>query len=91
MPGFVRLDYNWRDEVSYTDRTSFPAANLPQKSDAIGLLDARLGLDWKSATFELYGSNLTNENKWIDPYYSWGNANRTRPRTVGLKVGFRFD
>ena len=91
MPGYFRLDYSWRAKVDYTDRTSFPTANVPQKSDAIGLLDGRLGLDWKSASFELYGTNLTNENKWIDPYYAWGNANRTRPRTVGLQVGIRFD
>jgi outer membrane receptor protein involved in Fe transport len=91
MPGYFRLDYNWRGKVDYTDRTSFPAANVPQESDKIGLLDGRLGLDYKAASFELYGTNLTNENKWIDPYYDWGNANRTRPRTIGLQVGYRFD
>jgi outer membrane receptor protein involved in Fe transport len=91
MPGYFRLDYSWRDKVDYTDRTSFPATNVPQQSDEIGLLDGRLGLDYKSASFELYGTNLTNENKWIDPYYEWGNANRTRPRTIGLQVGYRFD
>lgn len=91
MPGFVRLDYSYRDEVSYTDRTSFAPANLPQTSDSIGLLDGRIGLDWKAANFELFGTNLTNENKWIDPYHAWSNANRTRPRVVGVRVGFRFD
>ena len=91
MPGYFRLDYSWRDKVDYTDRTSFPAANLPQQSDKIGLLDGRIGLDWKAARFELYGSNLTNENKWIDPYIGWDNANRTRPRTIGLSAGYRFD
>lgn len=91
MPGFVRFDYSYRDEVTYIDRTSFPVANLPQRSDSIGLLDARIGLDWKSASFELFGTNLTDENKWIDPYHAWNNANRTRPRVVGVRVGFNFD
>jgi iron complex outermembrane recepter protein len=91
LPGFFRVDYSYRDKVSYVDRTSFPAENVPQYSDAIGLVDARLGLKWGAASFELFGSNLGNENKWIDPYHDWTNANRTRPRTWGLKVGYNFD
>ena len=91
MPGFARVDYSYRDKVDYVDRTTFPAGNVPQTSDVIGLLDARVGLYRGKATFELFGSNLTNENRWIDPYHAWANANRTRPRTVGLKVGFNFD
>jgi outer membrane receptor protein involved in Fe transport len=88
MPGYVRFDYSYRDAVDYTDRTSFLPQFIPQTSDDIGLLDARLGLAWRAASFELYGSNLTNENKFIDPYIGWQNANRTRPRTVGLKVTY---
>jgi iron complex outermembrane recepter protein len=91
MPGYVRLDYSYRDEVSYIDRTSFPPENLPQFADSIGLLDARIGLDWRSVSFEFYGLNLTDENRWIDPYYAWTNANRTRPREIGLRAAFRFD
>jgi hypothetical protein len=88
MPGYVRFDYSYRDAVDYTDRQSFLPEFVPQTSDDIGLLDARLGMGWKAASFELYGSNLTNENKFIDPYVGWLNANRTRPRTVGLKVTY---
>jgi hypothetical protein len=88
MPGYARFDYSYRDAVDYTDRQSFLPEFVPQTSDDIGLLDARLGLGWKAASFELYGSNLTNENKFIDPYVGWLNANRTRPRTVGLKVTY---
>ncbi|MBL8271288.1 TonB-dependent receptor [Steroidobacter sp.] len=90
LPAFVRLDYSYRDKVSYVDRTSYPLANVPQYSDDIGLVDAGVGLTWSKATFELFGTNLSNENKWIDPYHGWSNANRTRPRTVGLKVGYSF-
>lgn len=90
LPGYARVDYSYRDEVTYVDRTSFPAENVPQKSDAIGLVDARIGLEWNAAWFELYGTNLTNENKWIDPYHQWTNANRTRPRAIGFKVGYNF-
>jgi outer membrane receptor protein involved in Fe transport len=90
LPGYVRVDYSYRDAVSYIDRSSFPAENLPQLSDEISLVDARLGLEWGKASFELYGTNLTNQNKWIDPYHQWTNANRTRPRAIGLKAAYSF-
>jgi iron complex outermembrane recepter protein len=90
LPAYLRLDYSYRDAVSYVDRSSFPAQNVPQFSDDIGLLDARFGLDWNQAWLEIYGTNLTNQNKWIDPYHEWTNANRTRPRAIGVKVGYNF-
>jgi len=33
---------------------------------------------------------LTNENDSIDPYVGWKNANRTKPRTIGVKYGIDF-
>lgn len=91
LPGFVRLDYSYRDKVPYVDRSSFPAENVPQYSDDVSLLDARIGLTWNQATFELFGSNITDENDYIDPYHAWANANRTRPRMVGLNVRYEFE
>ncbi|HEY0686438.1 MAG TPA: TonB-dependent receptor [Steroidobacter sp.] len=90
MPGFFRVDYSYRDKVSYVDLSSFPRENTPQFSDDISLLAARLGMKIGQASVELFGTNLTNENKWIDPYHDWTNANRTRPREVGVKVGYQF-
>jgi outer membrane receptor protein involved in Fe transport len=90
LPAYIRLDYSYRDAVSYVDRSSFPAENVPQFSDEIGLLDARIGIDWNQAWFEIYGMNITNQNKWIDPYHQWTNANRTRPRAIGVKLGYNF-
>ncbi|WP_129778248.1 TonB-dependent receptor [Peristeroidobacter soli] len=90
LPSFIRVDYNYRDAVTYIDRTSFLPQYIPQTSDAIGLLDASVGVTWNAATVELFGTNLTNENKWIDPYYNWNNANRTRPRVVGVRVNYEF-
>ncbi len=90
-PGFARVDYSYRDQVTYIDRSSFPEEFLPQLSDDIGLLDARIGITLNRTTLELFGNNLTDENKTIDPYVAWSNANRTRPRMVGLKVRFDFD
>ena len=90
MPGFFRVDYSYRDKVSYIDLSSFPIENTPQWSDDISLLAARLGMKIGQASVELFGTNLTNQNKWIDPYHDWTNANRTRPREVGVKVGYQF-
>src|SRR5205823_1221720 len=42
------------------------------------------------ASFELFGTNLTNENRWVDPYHAWGNANRTAPRMIGASVQYDF-
>lgn len=90
LPGYFRVDYSYRDEVSYVDRTSFPDENLPQLSDKLSLVNTRLGVTWESYSLELYATNLTNQNKFIDPYVGWNNANRTRPRTIGLKVNWDF-
>lgn len=86
-PGYARLDYYYRDDVSYVDRSSFDV--LPQFADSISLLNARLGLQInENNSIELFGSNLTNENKWLDPYHEWRNANRTRPRMIGIKYTY---
>lgn len=90
IPGFARLDYNYRDAVSYVDRSSFPAENVPMYSDDLSLLNGRIGMDINAFTLELYGTNLTNENKYIDPYWAWKNANRTKPRTIGVEASYTF-
>lgn len=89
-PGYFRVDYAYRDAVSYIDRSSFAVAALPQMSDSFGLLNARIGGSVGGLDLELYGLNLTNQNKAIDPYQGWANSNRTRPRVIGVKAGYRF-
>ncbi|MES1944154.1 TonB-dependent receptor [Salinisphaera sp. PC39] len=90
IPGFARVDYSYRDKVPYTDRTAFFSHAVPQYSDIVRLLDARIGLTYGRATYELFGTNLTNENVYIDPYHAWENANRTRPRAVGVSAKYDF-
>lgn len=86
-PGYFRIVYSYRDEVSYIDRTSFVV--LPQESDSISLLNARVGFDVSpEVSLEVYGTNLTNENDWLDPYHAWRNANRTMPRTLGIRLSY---
>ncbi|MBL8268923.1 TonB-dependent receptor [Steroidobacter sp.] len=90
LPGYARVDYSYRDEVTLVVRSNYPAANLPQRTEPISLVDARVGLEIGAAWVELFGSNLTNQNKWIDPNFGFLNANRTRPRAIGFKVGYKF-
>ncbi|MEM8985317.1 MAG: TonB-dependent receptor [Pseudomonadota bacterium] len=87
IDGFARLDFSHRDKVPYTDRTAFQTQFVPQFSDDINLLNARIGLTKGNKWAELFATNLTNENVYIDPYIVWTNANRTRPRTIGVRVG----
>lgn len=90
MPGFVRADYSYRDEVHVTDRFLYLPQYATQSSDSIGLLDARIGATWKDWHFEVFGTNLTNENKAVDPFGQFHQAMRTKPRTLGLTVGYDF-
>jgi iron complex outermembrane receptor protein len=89
-PGYFRVDFSHRDEVTYIDRSSFFAEVLPQSSQSLDLLGARLGAQINDLDVELFALNLTDQNRSIDPYTGWANANRTRPRTIGVKVGYQF-
>jgi outer membrane receptor protein involved in Fe transport len=88
--GFVDLDLNHRDSVLYTDRFMYYPQYITQASDAFTLLGARVGARWNHVSVELFGNNLTNENKAIDPFFLWNQANRTKPRTIGLKGAYSF-
>lgn len=90
VPGFVRADFSYRDAVTYIDRSSFLASALPQRSDSLSLLGARIGATVQGFDVEIYGQNLLNQNRSIDPYQGWANANRTRPRVIGMKLGRSF-
>ncbi|ACT60187.1 TonB-dependent receptor [Hirschia baltica] len=90
IPGFARIDYNYRDEVTYIDRSSFFESVLPQASDSLSLLNARVGVTLNAFDLEIFATNLTDENVSIDPYQGWANANRTQPRVIGLKAKYNF-
>ncbi|WP_332769517.1 TonB-dependent receptor [Phenylobacterium sp.] len=90
VPGFVRVDFEHRDAVTYIDRSSFLASVLPQRSDSVDLLSARIGAEFDQVSVEVFAANITDENRSIDPYQGWANANRTRPRIIGVKVGYAF-
>jgi iron complex outermembrane receptor protein len=90
VAGFVHLDLNHRDEVPYTDRFMYYPEFITQTSDSFTLLGARIGAKWDRTSLELFGNNLTNENKAVDPFVVWNQANRTKPRTFGIKAAYTF-
>jgi len=90
VPGYVRVDYSYRDAVPYVDRSSFPDENLPQYSDELSLVNLRVGAEVGDFDLEAYVLNATDENKAIDPYTAWSNANRTRPRTIGVSLRYTY-
>lgn len=90
VDGFFHVDLNHRDEVLYTDRFMYYPQYVTQASDSFTLLGARLGINWKQTSLELFATNLTNQNKAVDPFVLWSQANRTKPRTIGIKAAFNF-
>lgn len=89
-PGYFRVQFNHRDKVTYIDRSSFFEDVIPQASDELNLLDARIGAQFDKLNVEFFGLNIADKNKSVDPYQLWSNANRTRPREIGIKVGYTF-
>ncbi len=90
VDGFVRIDYSHRDKVTYIDRSSFAPSVLPQTSDDLDLVNLRAGTSFNGVDLEVYIQNAADENDAVDPYVGWSNSNRTRPRVVGMKLGYSF-
>ncbi len=89
LPGFIRVDYRRLGPSHVTDRSiPFP---ILYESEVNNLLSARLGLEWNRWLIELYGTNLTNENRLQDPNGGYGFGTRPRPRTIGFKIGGSFE
>ncbi len=88
-PGFVRLDYSRIGPSHVTDR-SIPVPIL-YESQINEFVNARIGLEWNRWSIELYGLNLTNEDRLQDPNGGYGFGARPRPRTIGLRIGGGFE
>jgi iron complex outermembrane recepter protein len=89
LPGFVRLDYSRIGPSHVTDR-SVPVPIL-YESEINEFVNARIGLEWNRWSIELYGLNLTNEDRLQDPNGGYGFGARPRPRTIGLRIGGGFE
>lgn len=89
LPGFVRLDYGRIGPSHVTDR-SVPEPIL-YESEVNDLVNARIGVQWNRWSIELYGLNLTNEDRLQDPNGGYGFGARPRPRTLGVRIGGGFE
>jgi outer membrane receptor protein involved in Fe transport len=90
IDGFVHVDLNYRDEVLYTDRFMYYPEFATQASESFTVVSARFGARWEQTSLELFVNNVTNENKSVDPFDVWSQGNRTKPRTIGLRITFDF-
>ena len=90
VPGVFSVNYNYREKVPVVDRSLTPESIPIMWSDDVGLLSARLGVEWTRWSLQLFGENLTNESGSFDPWISYGQAVRNRPRTFGVRVGADF-
>ncbi len=72
-----------------------PAA-LQGRLEAYTTVNLAFGLDWDSWTFQAFASNVFDERGQISRFQQCGNCSQrpyivpTQPRTLGLRVGYRF-
>ena len=93
LRGFARI--GWQHSSPRNFR-AFPGY-LP--GDASDRVDARIGVDLGRFTLALFADNLTDERgatsyRTVQPLDAGIvdiTANRLRPRTIGIEVGFAFD
>jgi hypothetical protein len=85
LGGFARAD------VQHTSARSGKILGLPD-SDTVNDVNARLGIEAGSWAVYLSGENLTNQDGAVDIPQS-GNAGvaRLRPRTIGLKLSYKYE
>lgn len=81
--------------VSYfSDRTDYSAPLFSYTSDAITLVNARIGVEGRSWSLYLTGENLTDESGEFSQIASLAqlgvDANRVRPLTLGVEANYRF-
>ncbi|MFT4198469.1 MAG: TonB-dependent receptor [Pseudoxanthomonas sp.] len=90
VAGTFRIDFNHRDRIYYTDDLQFLPAYRVQSSQSVDLVNLRLGAEWSRYRTELYVTNLTDQNRLVDPFAAWSQAARTKPRTVGVSFSVNF-
>lgn len=88
IAGFAHADFSYRDRTCASD-SSILVPRI-QCSEVVPLLNARIGATFSQVKLELYATNLTNENRQVDPYQAWQQSSRTKPRTIGIALSHEF-
>ncbi|KKC26065.1 TonB-dependent receptor [Sphingomonas sp. SRS2] len=91
VAGFAHVDFSYRSKVYYTDDFLYLPQFRRQSSDSVGLLGARIGARFDRVSAELFANNILNTNKALDPFVGFSQANRTKPRTIGVRLGMTLN
>jgi outer membrane receptor protein involved in Fe transport len=87
---FVRLDYNRKGRE--TDRLRTIGPWFYGQSDVINMLNFNIGLQWnEQLSLGLIAQNLLNDRGFTDPLSIENLAPRSRPRSIGIQFGVKFD
>ncbi len=97
--GYARLDYSWSDEwrrvAEQVPSDPFYDPRL-KPTEAYGVVNLRLGMQFGDWDVSLFGQNLTNESPRLElsasSYYDpqdWSDV-ALRPRTIGLTATWRL-
>ncbi len=88
-PGFVRLDYFQKGRMTFRNRTA--GDHLHASSDVNNMLNFRASWS-KSENFSMgfFVKNILDDRGNLDPWAAISGATRSRPRTVGLELGYEF-
>lgn len=88
-PGFIRIDYNQQAKSSYRDRGT--GTHFFSESDVINMLNLNLSLQvLDNLSLGVFGRNLLDDRGFIDPLSIIEGASRSRPRTIGVRMGMDF-
>jgi outer membrane receptor protein involved in Fe transport len=88
--GYVLVDYNLQAPQINRNRTVGPW--WTSYSNTINLLNFHASLNWnKNLSFGVFGSNLLNDQGYLDPASDQLAADKPRPRTFGVDATVHFN
>jgi outer membrane receptor protein involved in Fe transport len=84
--GFAHINFNKQGPSTTTDLSFAP---LTLESSGLNLLNAQIGAEWQQLTVRVFGRNLTNELRAINPSLL-DLFSQNRPRTLGVSASYEF-
>ena len=84
--GFAHINFNRQGPRTLTE-LSFAPSTL--ESSDLNLLNAQIGAQWQQLTLRVFGRNLTNELREINPSV-FNVFTQNRPRTLGVSASYEF-
>jgi len=88
-PGYLRVDYNRKGKSYFGSQVlDDPLAGV---SEVVDMLNVSIGWQWNDQlSLGVFAKNLLNDRHFLDPFVPLEFAARSRPRTIGVKLGFEF-